>query len=312
VLAEAYGYLPIMITASKGERLLGAMPMVEIDSKFTGKRGVSLPFLDFCESYCESAASFQAMYSEAKRYGRLNAWRHLELRGNLGLVDPKTEPSLTFYNHVIDLKDGDASKVFKGLKPSAQRAVRKARKVGVQISESRSLPELREFYRLQCKTRKRHGLPPQPWGFFKVLHSRIIEKGNGSVITARLSGRPVSSSVFIEQGDTVHYKYGASDYRYQNSRSNNLVMWEAIERYANKGFRELDLGRNSMHNDSLRRYKLTWGSKERLRHYHRFNLESEKAESVSDQIYGWHNRIFNVLPIPLNRLAGRLLYPHIA
>ena len=70
----------------------------------------------------------------------------------------------------------------------------------------------------------------------------------------------LSFSIFI-------FKFGASDHAFQHLRPNNLVMWEAIKRYAADGFKSLHLGRTSQANDGLRRYKLGFGARgERIEH----------------------------------------------
>lgn len=310
ILEKSYGFKPYAIVSKEGDTINGVLPILEVNSAFTGKRGISLPFIDFCRSYHTTKDVFLAMYDELKRFGQAQDWDYFELRGDFRHLE-HLEPSLSFYNHVIDLSAG-VDQAFSNLTPAAQRAVRKARKEGVQVEESREISAIDTFYKLQCITRQRHGLPPQPYSFFKNLHERIIDSGEGSIFTARLNGDPISCSIFIQQADIVHYKYGASDYRFQNTRCNNLVMWTAIETYSNRGFKEIHLGRNSLGNQGLRKYKLSWGSKEGLTRYHRYDLKKDQISSMTDDAYGWHNKFFKLLPSPLAKLAGSILYRHIA
>lgn len=310
LLQETYGYAPRLVALERGGRLVAALPFVVARSPFTGTRGVSLPFFDICRAYTHSDALLPELYQSFVAHGKAEGWDYLELRGDIRKL-PVAQPSLSFYNHVVDLSGGSDA-VFAALASSARRAIRKARKEGVAIETSQELSAIKTFYGLQCVTRKRHGLPPQPFRFFKNLHQRLIAPGRGLVVTARVAGEAVASSVYLEQGDLVHYKYGASNLDYQNARCNNLVMWTALERYAQRGFASMDLGRNSLENDGLRRYKLSWGASERLTHYHRLDLKTGQTMRMSDDVYGWHNRIFAQLPRPLARLAGALLYKHIA
>ncbi|RPJ11072.1 MAG: methicillin resistance protein, partial [Deltaproteobacteria bacterium] len=43
VLSESYGYKPLYFAAIDNGKLAGLIPVMEIDSWLTGKRGVSLP-----------------------------------------------------------------------------------------------------------------------------------------------------------------------------------------------------------------------------------------------------------------------------
>ena len=49
VLSESYGYTPLYFSLIENERLRALVPMMEVDSFLTGKRGVSLPFTDYCD-----------------------------------------------------------------------------------------------------------------------------------------------------------------------------------------------------------------------------------------------------------------------
>ena len=49
VLYDTYGYKPLYFTVRDNDKLSALVPVMEIDSFLTGKRGVSLPFTDFCE-----------------------------------------------------------------------------------------------------------------------------------------------------------------------------------------------------------------------------------------------------------------------
>src|SRR3990167_10276631 len=49
VLHETYKYKPLYFTLIKNNKLSALIPFMEVGSILTGKRGVSLPFSDYCE-----------------------------------------------------------------------------------------------------------------------------------------------------------------------------------------------------------------------------------------------------------------------
>jgi len=108
------------------------------------------------------------------------------------------------------------------------------------------------------------------------------------------------------------YKFGASDEAQQQLRANNLVMWRAILHYASEGFADLDFGRTSLGNEGLRKFKLGWGARELAADYVRYDFRRSAYVPARDEAQGWHNQVFQALPLPLSRLAGSLLYRHIA
>ncbi|MDQ8183743.1 GNAT family N-acetyltransferase [Pelagicoccus sp. SDUM812005] len=310
LLKKTYGYESRLIVIRSSQGVQAVLPYVIVRSPFTGTRAISLPFFDICRAYATDDSLIPQLYEAFKAEGRKAGWDYIELRGDIRKLH-NSEPSLSFYNHIVDLSGGSDA-VFERLASSTRRAIRKSEKSGVDIQHSDTLQALKGFYRLQCITRKRHGLPPQPFKFFKNLLEQLIQKGKGTIISAYVDGQLAASGIYLEQGSTIHYKYGASDPTFQASRCNNSVMWAAMKHYSNKGFSAMDLGRNSLENQGLRKYKNTWGPTERITYYQRYDLKNDSIQKMSDDVYGWHNQIFANLPIALTRLAGKLLYKHIA
>src|SRR5690606_14598504 len=136
--------------------------------------------------------------------------------------------------------------LFENFESSVRRAIRRAEKVGLTIDASAELSAVREYYDLHCRTRREHGLPPQPFRFFAQIQFHILRKGLGTVITARHSGQPVASAIFFLFNGEAIYKFGASDPNTLSLRANNLVMWKAIKWCRNKGARVLNFGRTSL------------------------------------------------------------------
>ena len=165
--------------------------------------------------------------------------------------------------------------LFARFDSSVRRAIRKAEKCGLEIGISNSLEAVREYYSLHCKTRRHHGLPPQPFTFFLNIHRHVLSQNMGMIVSAKHQQRPVASAVFFHTGAEAIYKFGASDPAFQELRANNLVMWEAIQWCVRNGKKILDFGRTSLANEGLRRYKLGWAAEERRIDYYRFDFRTE-------------------------------------
>ncbi len=251
VLSESYGYTSFYFAAIENGRFRALVPLMEVNSFLTGKRGVSLPFTDFCEPIVDEGISFAELLAEMIAFGNKRGWKYLEIRGgskvmqgsrfedkgsreiekgkrgdgrrqdqktggsglgvgnretlNAGL-DPSSSvvnaelsnllcptpnalhptpcmstrnpqlvtrnipPFATYFGHTLDLSKGE-EQIFKGLRDSTRRNIRKAVNQNVTVRISREPEAMREFYRLNCMTRKEHGLPPQPFFFSKVCTS---------------------------------------------------------------------------------------------------------------------------------------------
>ena len=242
--------------------------------------------------------------------GRQRRWKYLECRSSSeGWAG--ASPSLTFYGHVIDLAPG-VDGLFKRLDSAVRQGIRKAEAAGLQVDFSRTSEAIETFYALHCRTRRRHGLPPQPFRFFENIRRFVLDAGHGFVATVRLKDQPLAAGVFFSHGRQALYKYGASDYGFQQLRPNNLMMWAAIRHSATNGFSTLHLGRTSLANEGLRRFKLALGAIEETMRYCKYDFVSNGFVADVDRTEGWFNRVFARLPLPLLRLAGRILYPHLS
>jgi len=310
VLRDTYGHRPYYFTRFEGRQLAGLLPVMEVSSWLTGRRGVSLPFTDFCPALQGAGGQERDLYEKAMACGRQRGWKFLECRG-FDEAWEGSQPSLTFWSHQIDLAVGQV-KLFEGMESSVRRAVRKAERAGVTIDFDKGEQSMRTFFKLHCGTRRRHGLPPQPWRFFLNIQRHLLGVGRGFTATARLYNRPLAAAVFFHDGRQALYKFGASDYAFQQLRPNNLVLWEAMKHCAELGLAALSLGRTSLSNKGLRRFKLGLGANEEEIRYAKYDFSTKQFIRDVDRNQGWFNRVFARLPLPVLRLSGAVVYPHLS
>lgn len=308
-LEDTYGYRPVYLTAEAGMGC-SLLPLMEINSWLTGRRGVGLPFTDDCGPLYEDAASARGLVQRSFELGKSRGWKSIEFRGGKELF-PEVQASLSFYGHSLNL-DKNEDHLFMRLEASVRRAIRKAEKSGVTVTVSQDLDAMKIFYSLQCKTRRKHGLPPQPFSFFRNICRHVLSKNLGMVVIASCHNRPIAASIYFQLGARAIYKFGASDESFQQLRGANLVMWEAIKRLVRNGAKTLDLGRTSIGNEGLRRFKLSWGAQEHKIEYVKYDLHRDVFVTETDAATGWHNQIFRALPIGVSRMIGATLYRHLA
>jgi hypothetical protein len=282
---------------------------MEVKSLFTGKRGISLPFTDACPSLGIPDSQF-ALFNAARARGPERGWRYLEVRGGTTPV-PDATPSVSYYGHHVVLYD-DCAAMMRSIESGHRRAIRKAESSSINIEWSQNLSALKRFYSLHCQTRQRHGLPPQPWRFFTALHRNVLASGNGFVALANVQGKSLAGALFLHFRDRAIYKFGASNQAFQHLRLNNLVMWSALQMYGSKGFKLLDLGRTSLRNEGLRRFKLGWGATETQINYFKYDYRLGDFTSARDDSSGWHTQFFRRVPRPIAKVIGTILYKHIA
>jgi lipid II:glycine glycyltransferase (peptidoglycan interpeptide bridge formation enzyme) len=211
---------------------------------------------------------------------------------------------------VLELQRDEAG-LFARCDEPVRKAVRKAERGGLTVEFSTEESVLREFFDLFCRTRRKHGAPPQPFRFFACIREHVLQRGHGWIVLARQGNRPVASAIYFHAGRDALYKFGASDERLQHLRGNNLVMWAAIGKYAREGFATLDFGRTSLGNEGLRKFKLSWGATESALSYRRVDFRTGNFVAVPDRAAGFQAALFRAVPVWLSRLIGSLTYRHI-
>lgn len=309
VLQQTYNHHPFYLRFSRGRRLTALVPLMEVRSPFTGRRGVCLPFSDACEPLIFEPNVGGAIRDRLLHFAQDRRWKHLEIRGGKSF---QLAPSAAtkFYGHVLHLCS-EPAQIFGGFASSVRRAIRKAEHSGVSAMARRSREAVGDFYRLHVQTRRRHGLPPQPALFFQNIYNEIIKPGLGFTVVAERRSRPVAAAIFFRFGKNGVYKYGASDERFQAFRANNLVMWQGIQFLLRNGVEKLHFGRTECENDGLRRFKLSWDTEEETIDYFRVDPSGRQLPASGRTDSGFHKRIFGALPLMFNRLAGSMIYPHL-
>jgi hypothetical protein len=309
VLSESYLYTPTYFTLFDDDKLLALIPVMEVKSMLTGRRGVSLPFTDYCEPIIDKNIRFQDVINVVAQYGKKHSWKFLELRGGKAYL-PNTLSSSHYLCHSLDLSQNE-EKIFSSFRETTQRNIKKAISGGIEVKLLQSFESIKEFYRLNSMTRKHHGLPPQPFLFFKKIYDHILSKKLGVVILASYKKNNIAGGVYFHLGEKAVYKYGASDRRYQHLRANNLVMWEAIKWYCQNGYQSFCFGRTEPENHGLRQFKNGWGTKERMINYYKYDLMEDAFISDHQRVTILQENIFRKLPIPLLNIVGSLVYRHI-
>jgi hypothetical protein len=309
VLRQTYGHHSFYLRFSRGRRLAALIPLMEVRSLFTGRRGVCLPFSDSCEPLIFDPDAVDWVRDRILSFARERRWKHVEIRGGKSF-QPASSSTAKFYGHTMDLRRR-VDELADRFDSSVRRAIRKAECSNVSVLVSRNRQALSDFYRLHVQTRRRHGLPPQPVSFFRNIYEHIIKPGLGFTVLAQRESCTIAAAIFFRFGKNALYKYGASDKRFQEFRANNLVMWHGIQFLARAGAEKLHFGRTDCENDGLRRFKLSWGTQEETIGYFRFDPLSQQSLMPARRDSGFNKRIFGRLPLVFNRLAGSIIYPHL-
>lgn len=315
-LRKTYGYeCAAYTTARPGAELENAIVFAKVESWLTGRRLVSLPFSDHSEPLVDWEDDAQALESAVREEFERDGWDYIEIRPlrSFPFMKGLRSTQLNYSYHVLDLAP-ETNAIFENFhKSSTQRKIRRAEREGLTYREGSSEEFVDEFYRLFLLTRRRHQLPPQP----KMWFQNLVESF-GDALKIRLAlkgGKPVAAILTIGFKDTLSYKYGACDARFNNLGCMHMLLWNAIREAKASGLRYFDFGRSNAGQESLITFKNRWGAAQSRVTYVRYGL-SERSTNLFDlSAAQWKadttKWVVSHLPSRMVSKIGELLYGHI-
>ena len=139
VLIETYGHVAVFRRYTAGGKIIALFPLMEVASRFSARRGVSVPFSDLGgPAVLQSKPGLHtALIDDLIGLARDRHWKFIELRGEL----PGREtlpPYQTVWAHALNLSQSTEA-LFENCGSAFRRGVRKAEASGVTTEISISL-----------------------------------------------------------------------------------------------------------------------------------------------------------------------------
>jgi CelD/BcsL family acetyltransferase involved in cellulose biosynthesis len=314
-LRRTHGYNPVVFTTSRADGPLdNALVYCRVESWLTGHRLVSLPFSDHCDPLVEDDEVLNVLLKAAVEDSDDKKLQYVEIRPLVPFLNPVLEfvQSYDYCFHRLDLRP-DSSELFaKFHKSSIQRKIRRAEREGLAYSQGGD-SFLDDFYGLFLLTRQAQGVPPQPKAWFRNLIDCF-----GEALKIRLAtkaGRPIAAILTIQHKDTMVYKYGCSDARFNNLGGPSLLFWNAIQEAKQSKLRGFDFGRSDWHNRGLITFKDRWGATQSNLTYWRHHGPGHSTLKFKAENEDWKLRVarnaFRYAPSGLLSLVGQAFYKHI-
>ena len=309
-LAYTYFYKPFVLTTTPpGETLRDGIVFCRVSSWITGKRLVSLPFVDHCEPLLDEPGDMLSMVRWLRAECDQQQYAYVELRPMSSTTEgyPGLYPSRSFYFHELDLKPS-LEQLFQALhKDSVQRNVRGAERKKVSYKAGRSQDLINDFYELLLITRRRHQLPPQPIAWFNNLVECMGDKVE--LMLATENETPIAAILTLRHGSSVVYKYGCSDHRFHHLGGMPFLFWRLIQESKKAGVERIDFGRTDIDNGGLSTFKERFGAQRRSLTYYRYS-QVKSARRNSERSAQLFRKLFSLMPDAALRSAGSILYRH--
>jgi len=315
-LSRTYGYTPTACTISADvQNLKSAIVFCRVQSWLTGRRLVSLPFSDHCEPLIDIAEDAQSLVHELEQEVRREQWRYIEIRPlePFEINTSLSRSTVTYAFHQLDLRP-NIDVLFRNFhKSSIQRKILRAAREDLNYREGSTEVLLDHFYELFKVMRKKHKLPPQPKKWFVNLRDCL-----GEAFKIRITykdNQPIAAMITIRYKDTLIYKYGCSDPRFNNLGSMHLLFWVAIQEAKTSGLRFFDFGRTDAGQVGLITFKNRWGATQSTLTYLRYGVSANSTHLFDLPYMKWKSKaakhLLSHVPASVLSIVGKMLYRHV-
>jgi hypothetical protein len=304
LLARCYGFSIFVAGVYRRDELLSACVLARAKNPFS-KRFISLPFSDTCEPLIRPGGDADLLPSILPAQGPKGFT--YEIRG-LGAARP-WETASCFQEWTLDLNRPRAA-LQRALETNFKRNLKQTSARSVEIERGASIALLKRFYAMQLETRRRLGVPPQPWRFFKMVHEVFTRNSQLEIWIAHDKGKDEAAAVFVRDKNRIYFKWGARRTvpAQTPSGANHLLLWSAVEAFAGQAD-VLDLGRTDIRNEGLNRFKRGLGGSPRPLPYSFYpRLRGEPSSEVLQGRRAMLASLWRRFPLPVTRIVGTAIY----
>lgn len=290
------------------------LPCAAVRNLFLGRRLVAFPYSDYCDPLIREPEDYKRLVDSVKKQADEEGTQEVELRTYKtaqGVCE--SNGAVGYCNFVLSIDRSPKDLFSEFHKSCVQRAIRKAERSDLRVAQGETLDDMHDFYRLHVLTRKRQGVPVQPFRFLKNLWTELSSRGKISLLLAKKSERVVAAFILLRFKDTLYYKFGASDRDFLHLCPNQLLFWKAIQLAAKSGLKFFDFGRTSLSNSGLKDFKKRWGTRAEPISYLSILSRGKSLQTMEDcNLAQISKKILPMMPTSLTRLSGELFYRYLA
>ncbi len=194
VVEETFGHRAHYLTARRGERLAGILPLFEMRSALFGRSLVSLPFAIGGGVAADGPEEEAALVAAARDLAEARRVDYLELRSERPLP-PAVAPGLLtkdlYVTFRADLKEGEEA-LLRRMERKRRQMMSYASRAGF-TGRVAGAAELPLFYRLFAQTMHHHGTPVYPRRFLEALLAE--HPGETNLFFVEQDGRPLAATL---------------------------------------------------------------------------------------------------------------------
>ena len=255
VFRSALGHRCHYLLATRGERVVGVLPLVEVRSWLFGRALSSLPYVNYGGVVAADAESAHMLFERAAGLARDRGLSYVLLRHRKRLLPQ--HPSRTHKVTMLLPLERSCESMWEALDRKVRNQIRKAEKSKLLFS-SGGIELVDEFYRVFARNMRDLGTPV----YGRRLFQAILEQfpGDAKLHLVRLdgpNGQVVAGALSYAHRDWIEVPSASSLREHRALCPNHLLYWSIISQAIAEGRRVFDFGRSTP-GDGTYHFKEQW------------------------------------------------------
>jgi serine/alanine adding enzyme len=254
VFERGLGHACRYLVARSGDRVVGVLPLVEVNSWLFGRALSSLPYVNYGGVLADTPSIADRL---AKHAGRLAADRSLQFV--VFRHRRRALPDLPARTHKVTMLlslDPEPTQMWQALDRKVRNQIRKAEKSGLTVISGHA-ELLEDFYVVFARNMRDLGTPV----YGRRLFAEFLrcEPQHACLHIVYLSGRPIAGALSYEYGLTMEVPSASSLKEHRALCPNHLMYWTMIQKAIAGGRSCFDFGRSTPE-DGTYHFKEQWGA----------------------------------------------------
>ncbi|MBS3917358.1 MAG: GNAT family N-acetyltransferase [Deltaproteobacteria bacterium] len=297
-------------------KIRAGLPVFEVRSWLTGNRLVSIPFATVSDPLISSQEEFRELFDATLELSTKLKIFNIQIKAltSQKLVEEIPLKFQRYYVHHYLLLNKGLDEIKKSFHLTAvQQPIQKLHKANLRLYIGNAKADLYDFYHLYDQTRKRLGLPTQPYNLFEVLWETFMPINKILVLLAKQEGHVVAGHIYFKFNKRMSMEFEGWDRNYHYLTPNHFIIWEAIKMAHSEGYQIFDFGRTSPEDTGLIKFKERWGTKtatfmEIVYPPHHLQVSDSKEKSLK---YRLARKVCQTVPNPGRKIISHFCYRHL-
>ena len=302
MLSQAFPFLQVryvMVRHGANGPIAAILPLFLQKTHRGQRKLISLPHTTFCDPLAAEPEAMQYLVGKLPELMKQEDACTLEIRSFLAsdqIESPAFRKSSDYIHHEIALDKTEDELLLSFHRTSIRKEIRRTLKSPLKIREGKTVEDLQTFFNLYKDSRKRLGLPAQPWPFLRSLWLNLHPIHGIELLLVELDGRAIGGLIVLLDRQRASAEMIAYEDETKTLSPNQLVLWSAICRAKASGRANFDFGRTPLVEHNLISVKDRWGTKTRPINHFSMPANTPKKLSQSRIIYELTRTILRRIP----------------